>query len=274
MKQLLHSLLLALALTLPAWAQPLGLTPQTRCGTGTISYNLEAPPTGYQLQWSLNNFQTIEVVNNQQFTTPEITAGTSITVYARYFRVADQTPGHVIAAAATAAAPLPLPTVANTNVQALPYSTVTLSASNPGTNKTVQWSAKNFANGPIHSGLSYTFDVPGDANYIIYARVYDMNTGCSGNSLPISVTAPTAVLVVQQAPAVQLWPSPASQQLHIAMPAAGSLRVSDHTGRVVVQQPMLQGTQVLDVSAWPAGVYVAQFSGAAGTASQRFAVVR
>ncbi len=53
------------------------------------------------------------------------------------------------------------------------------------------------------------------------------------------------------------FPNPAREYTYVALPiAAGTIRVTDASGKLIHQQPFLQGGQLkLDVSAWPAGTY-------------------
>lgn len=57
---------------------------------------------------------------------------------------------------------------------------------------------------------------------------------------------------------ISLYPNPASDRLHVDFEIAGdySLSIVDLTGKQWVQRPKLSGSEVIDLSALPAGVYI------------------
>ncbi len=72
---------------------------------------------------------------------------------------------------------------------------------------------------------------------------------------------PVAAVEVHREGAIQLWPNPVDELLHLQLRAGmrGQIRVLDSQGRVVEAAREISGNARLDTSHWPAGLYVYQF---------------
>lgn len=81
---------------------------------------------------------------------------------------------------------------------------------------------------------------------------------------------PTATPAAAVAPAFELYPTRATDQLHLSGPAGASLTLTDALGRPVRQLTLAAGPTTLPVAGLPAGSYLAVLSTATGRQVRRF----
>ncbi|HMC97503.1 MAG TPA: T9SS type A sorting domain-containing protein, partial [Flavobacteriales bacterium] len=107
----------------------------------------------------------------------------------------------------------------------------------------------------------------GDLHVLAYDGTVLSTTaiGVSAGSLALDVRLSTGV-ADPAAPGLMLYPNPATEQLFVRLPGAGSKRltVTDATGRIVRNEVRaLNTTQQLDISTLAPGLYTLQVQGAA-----------
>jgi len=76
-------------------------------------------------------------------------------------------------------------------------------------------------------------------------------------------TTQPALDATTQAPSFALYPNPAQDAVHLRSNANGTatFEVHDLTGRLMLRQNLTKGEATVDVSAWPAGVYLWKWTG-------------
>ena len=79
----------------------------------------------------------------------------------------------------------------------------------------------------------------------------------------------------QEVRALRVYPVPAGRSATVEADEASAVEVVDALGRVVASGEAAPGRPLrLDVSAWPAGVYVARSVGTSGPRASRLVVAR
>ena len=129
---------------------------------------------------------------------------------------------------------------------------------------------------------TYTFTVPDEfdianCNTVAFVGKYQ---GAVHQVKEVAADGGTTEVGIEEANGSALlsptYPQPASEQVFIPVPGSmqrSALEIRDGQGRLVASERTTDAIHSLDVSAWPAGVYVYQFIGAKTVVSGRFSVV-
>ncbi|MBX3102334.1 MAG: gliding motility-associated C-terminal domain-containing protein [Bacteroidetes bacterium] len=163
-------------------APPTGLSPQTICGDGSVTFTADNPGAGYIVQWSDDNV----TFGTPGLTSPvyNLTAGTTLTRYARVRHSTDPLcPSASVAVQATAHT-LPGAPTGITDVEICGDGNLVFTATNPGAGLEVQWST----DGATFASPGATFTLSGvvaGSPYTVYARVRNTTTDC--HSTPVTV---------------------------------------------------------------------------------------
>jgi hypothetical protein len=86
--------------------------------------------------------------------------------------------------------------------------------------------------------------------------------------IPFTVQISSSIKSDQVKPAI----IQAGNQININYPSRFQIRLYDLRGKLMVDKENLQGSVVTDVSGWPAGAYILQFSSKEGFYTQKLIV--
>ena len=135
-----------------------------------------------------------------------------------------------------------------------------------------QWS---FGNGDFSTEESPELTYTEGGEYTVFLTASNLSTGCSDQtSATVEVELGDAV-VESAALNMELFPNPASDVIRCRLNGPSDYVVLDVAGRTMDLGQWSKGTQQLDVSKWPQGVYTLRCTTDAGSVQvARFAVKR
>jgi len=173
----------------PSVPSPTGLSNQSVCGNGNVTFSVADPGSGYTVEWSTDG-----VTNNDGTglsKTKAVTVGSPITEYVRLSdnSTAGACKSAFVSATGTAIA-LPAAPTGLSNQSRCDNGNVTFSVTNPGVGFTVEWSTDGINNND-GTGLSVTKAVTVGSPITEYARLSDNGTGCKSAFVSATGTANT-----------------------------------------------------------------------------------
>lgn len=145
--------------------------------------------------------------------------------------------------------------------------------------QTVLFNAPQLPSGAVIAPTNGVFRwIPGETQVGSHVIRVGASDGISTTYISATVTVVTDVGVQDEAlptwdGQLEVWPNPAWSRLDISLPATGRgfhdgnavLRIHDSLGRVRLHMPFEGPRTRLDVSAWPAGLYLVSVARADGT---------
>lgn len=117
------------------------------------------------------------------------------------------------------------------------------------------WSATNLGNWSMNGGVSTVLN-----NGDLFGCSYTDFAPALRPSYPVAAEVATSVAELGADALIQVYPQPATDVLHVNTLTQGSeaVLVMDLAGRNVFHGTMNNGIATIDVSAWPAGLYILQ----------------
>jgi PKD repeat protein len=115
-----------------------------------------------------------------------------------------------------------------------------------------QWS---FGNGTFSNEEEPELVYTEAGTYNIYLTATDAETQCSDQSSATLVVEAADTVVEAASLELELFPNPARGDVRIQVSEACDFEVRDASGRTLLQGRWAAGSQTLEASAWPQGVY-------------------
>lgn len=117
------------------------------------------------------------------------------------------------------------------------------------------WSGTNLGNWSMNAGLGTVV-----SNGDLFGCSYTDFSPALRPSYPVAASTTTSVAELGADALMQVYPQPATDVLHVNTLAQSTeaILVLDNAGRKVFQGTINNGIATIDVSAWPAGVYILQ----------------
>ncbi|MEL6275000.1 MAG: M12 family metallo-peptidase, partial [Bacteroidota bacterium] len=150
---------------------------------------------------------------------------------------------------------------------------------------TQNWGISNFAN-YTGNGQWQHYVIPvgefllGDADYLFFTADHDVGARNANSffknvtlyeGLPCNSDAPTTEMIPTSAPSLRVYPNPASDQIQVNAPGAGSYTILNTSG-VVLKTGLIDKhlNYTVSIAELPAGVYIIRYQGEGGTAARQF----
>jgi hypothetical protein len=120
-------------------------------------------------------------------------------------------------------------------------------------NKTVSWTSDNENVATVSEDGTVTAVAAGTANIAVTAQVGKISAVCA-----VTVPGATTDVGISDTPLARIYPNPTEGMLTLDFETAGErhITLSDMTGKVLLRQTVSESTTRLDISGYPAGMYL------------------
>lgn len=120
-------------------------------------------------------------------------------------------------------------------------------------NKDVSWKSDNEDVATVSEDGTVTAVAAGTANIAVTAQVGKISAVCT-----VTVTSTTTGVEVSDTPLIRIYPNPTEGMLTLDFETAGKhhITLSDATGKVLLRQTVSESPIRLDISSYPAGMYL------------------